>query len=279
MQNIKYHAVNTVSIIAFALVLAAGINQVIRLSITPLPGHQQRKQRTASRQMPAKTFDDYRQVLDSGFFRLAGQETLNGAAAASSRLTELQLMGTISGPATIARALIKKNTEKDPEVFRPGSAVYGFTLVRIDNARVYLRGGDKKIEVLDMFSGPAPSGDATRGSSPSPGEGRIKQTISRAELQQKVLNNMDNALAGLRAGPYRVDGRIEGFKLFRVQPNSVLYQLGARNGDVVRRVNGHPIESTEKLYQLWKSIQGDSRITIDLERGGKLVNYDFTVSD
>jgi type II secretory pathway component PulC len=279
MQNIKYHAVNTVSIIAFALVLAAGINQIIRLSITPLPGNQQRKQRTASRQLPAKTFDDYRQVLDSGFFRLAGQETLNGAAAASSRLTELQLMGTISGPATIARALIKKNTEKDPEVFRPGSAVYGFTLVRIDNARVYLRGGDKKIEVLDMFSGPAPSGDATRGSSPSPGEGRIKQTISRAELQQKVLNNMDNALAGLRAGPYRVDGRIEGFKLFRVQPNSVLYQLGARNGDVVRRVNGHPIESTEKLYQLWKSIQGDSRITIDLERGGKLVNYDFTVSD
>ena len=59
----------------------------------------------------------------------------------------------------------------------------------------------------------------------------------------------------------------------------MLYQLGARNGDVVRRVNGHPIDSTEKLYQMWKSIQGDSRITIDLERGGKLVNYDFTVSE
>ncbi len=279
MQNIKYHAINTVSVIAFALVLASGINQIIRLNITPLPGHQQRKQRTASMQPPAKTFDDYRQVLDSGFFRLAGQETLNGAAAVSSRLTELQLMGTISGPASIARALIKKSTEKDPEIFRPGGAVYGFTLIRIDNARVYLRGSDKKVEMLDMFAGLAASGDAGKGAPPASGEGRIKQTISRAELQQKVLNNMDNALAGLRAGPYRVDGKIQGFKLFRVQPNSVLYQLGARNGDVVRRVNGHPIESTEKLYQLWQSIQGDSRITIDLERGGKLVNYDFTISN
>jgi len=279
MQNVKYHTINTVSVIAFALVLSAGINQLIRLSITPLPGHQQRKPRAAGPQAPAKTFDDYRRILDSGFFRLAGQDALNGGAAVSSKLTELQLMGTISGPASIARALIKKNTEKDPEVFRIGAPVYGYTLVRIDNSKVYLRGGDKKVEILDMFAGPPSPGDAGKGTPPGPAEGRIKQTISRAELQQKVLNNMDNALAGLRAGPYRVDGKVQGYKLFRVQPNSVLYQLGARNGDVVRRVNGHPIDSTEKLYQMWKSIQGDSRITIDLERGGKLVNYDFTVSE
>lgn len=278
MQNVKYHAINTASVIAFALVLAAGINQLIRLSITPLPGHQERKTRAVGAQAPAKTFDDYRRILDSGFFRLAGQEVLNGGSTLSSKLTELQLMGTISGPASIARALIKKSTEKDPEVFRIGSPVYGYTLVRIDNTKVYLRGTDKKLEMLDMFAGP-PSADAGKAAPPGGAEGRIKQTISRAELQQKVLNNMDNALAGLRAGPYRVDGKIQGYKLFRVQPDSVLYQLGARNGDVVRRVNGHPIDSTEKLYQMWKSIQGDSRITIDLERGGKLVNYDFTVSE
>ena len=93
MQNVKYHTINTVSVIAFALVLAAGINQLIRLSITPLPGHQQRKPRAAGPQAPAKTFDDYRRILDSGFFRLAGQDALNGGAAVSSKLTELQLMG------------------------------------------------------------------------------------------------------------------------------------------------------------------------------------------
>ncbi len=276
MQNIKYHALNSLSVVVFSFLLATTLNQFIRMSFVAPPDRMIKKQRSISQPASVKSFDDYKVILDSGFFRMAGPESASSGVAGSSALSDLQLLGTISGPPAIARALIKKNTEKEPVIFRLYGNVYGYKLVGIDNAKVYLK-ANNKVEVIDMFA--IPARDA--GVPPTgPGqEGKIKQTISRAELQQKVLNNMDNALQGLRAGPHRVDGKILGYKIFRIQPSSILYKLGARNGDVVLRVNGHPIDSTEKLYKMWQSIQGESKITVDLDRGGKLINYDFSITE
>jgi type II secretion system protein C len=197
---------------------------------------------------------------------------------AASDLGDLQLLGTISGPASIARILIKKKQEKDAQIFKLWDDVYGYKLVRIDNSKIFLK-KDKTTEILDMYpkeekiqptSSPAAGGTANSKNS---------QTISRSEIQQKVLNNIDNALEGLRAGPNTVNGKIEGYKLMRVSPNNILYKLGARSGDIARRINGHPIDSTEKLLGLWKSIQGDSKITVDLERGGQLLTFELNVTD
>jgi general secretion pathway protein C len=277
MQNIKYHALNTLAVLVFSFLLATTLNQFFRMSFTPAPERQLRKTRAAAQQAPARSYEDYKSILDSGFFRIAGTDSAAGNAPGSSAISDLQLLGTISGPPSIARALIKKNTEKDPVIFRLYSAVYGYKLVAIDNTKVYLKSSER-VEIIDMF---ATQGTDASGKPVSPAgqEGKIKQTISRAELQQKVLNNMDNALQGLRAGPHRVDGKIQGYKLFRVQPNSILYRLGARNGDIVMRVNGHPVDSTEKLYKMWQNIQGESKITVDLDRGGKLINYDFSITE
>lgn len=276
MQNIKYHVLNTISVTVFSFVFAATINQFIRLSITPIPSKQLKKPKTISQIATPKSFDDYKPIIDSGFFRVASPESAQGSAAVSSAISELQLLGTISGPPVIARALVKKNNQKDPEIFKLGSNVYGFNLVRIDNSKIYLKSGDK-VEIMDMFGTLKPEGQ--KPAPPTDQSNKFKQTISKSELQQKALKNMDNALSGLRAGPHRVDGKIEGYKLFFVDPSSMLYKLGARNGDIVKRVNGHPIDSTEKLYQMWQSIQGESKITVDLDRGGKLVNYDFTLTE
>jgi general secretion pathway protein C len=281
MQNIKYHILNTASVVFFSFILALTINQFIRLSFITVPTSPSKKQKVHSVQRGSRSFDDYKVLLDSGFFKLANPNAapgVDGTASVSSAVSDLQLLGTISGPSSIARALIKKRNEKDAEVFNLWQTVYGFKLVRIDNAKVYLKGADR-VEVLDMFAELEQKGQSKNAPPASGQEGKIKQSISRAELQQKVLGDMDNALKGLTAGPHRVDGKVEGYKLFRIAPSNMLYKLGARSGDVVKRVNGHPIDSTEKLYKMWQSIQGESRITIDLERGGKLVSYDFSITE
>jgi len=279
MQNIKYHVLNTLSVILFSFLLASTINQFIRYAISPSQDFQPRKKRIVQQQAVSRGFEDYGVIVDSGFFRIASAAASADGAITAGGIMELQLLGTISGPPAIARALIKKNTEKDPEIFKLGGNVYGYRLVRIDNAKVYLKSSDR-VEVIDMFAVPTQgAGTDPRQSVPGAGPSRVKQTLSRSELQQKVLNNMDNALKGIRAAPYRLDDKIVGYRLLRVQPSSVLFKLGARSGDIVKRVNGHPVDSTERLYQMWNSIQGDSKITVDLERDGRLVNYDFTITD
>jgi len=83
--------------------------------------------------------------------------------------------------------------------------------VRIDNTKVYLKTGDQVKELELYVKTPAP-GTPAQAVQQSPN--RIKQTLSRSEMQQRIQNNMDTMLQGLRAGPFLVNGKIDGFKLF-----------------------------------------------------------------
>lgn len=284
MQNIKYHLTTTASVILFSYTLASAVNQVIRFSFAPDYTLTTKTNRISEEQKVQKTFEDYKVILNTNFFQIgeegSGSSDDGTEAMAASDLQDLTLLGTISGPASIARALIRKKTEKESQIFKLWNDVYGYKLIRIDNAKTYLKKGEK-IEILDMFAKEqTPEAKVSAGIMDRSGEpAKQNQNISRSEMQQNVMNNIDNALNGLRAGPFREDGKITGYKLFRVAPNNIFYKLGARSGDVVKRVNGHPIDSTEKLMGLWQSIQGESKITVDIERGGKLQNYNFNVTD
>lgn len=287
MQNIKYHTINTAAVLFFSFVLASTITQIYRYSAIPavVPTQTGRQAlRTARR---VSTFNDYRSIIDSTFFRVAsasgeGPQGLAVQSGPAVSETDLQLLGTISGPWQIARALIKKKTDPEAKIYRMGSDVFGYKITGIFTSKVHLK-LNKDIRILDMYADKekdlSKKGQPIQAAAPGGRPGAVKQNLSRAELQQKVLKNIDNALQGMRAGPYRVDGKIDGYKIFRIRPYNILYKLGARPGDIIKRINGHPINSTEKLYQLWDSVKTDARISVDLERNRQMMNYEFNITD
>lgn len=62
-----------------------------------------------------------------------------------------------------------------------------------------------------------------------------------------------------------------GFLVREIQPGSVYEKLGVRAGDVIRSVNGQPINNMEevmKVYQQLGGIQQASNITIEVTRAG-----------
>lgn len=278
MTKIQIHVINTIAVMLFSFITAQVINQGVKLFIKPADFKNYTHARYNPTSKSLKSFNEYQSMLDSNFFKIA---TVNsaGVAALSSEINELVVLGTISGPPSIARALIKKQSESSAKIYKIGMDVYGFKLIKIDNAKVYLKQGDK-VEIIDMFakeksSSTIPAQQSIQQSSPN----RIVKSISKAEVQQKVFNNLDNALNGVRAGPYRVGGKIEGFKLFSVAPFNILYSMGARSGDIVKRINGQPIDSTEKLMKMWETLKTDSRFVIELERSGQMITYDLNISD
>ena len=278
MTRIQIHVINAITVILFSFITAQVINQCVKFFIKPADFKNYIHTRYKPTYTPLKSFNEYQSMLDSNFFKVASVDS-SGAAAISSEINELIVLGTISGPPSIARALIKKQSESYAQIYKIGMDVYGFKLIKIDNAKVYLKKGDK-VEIIDMFAkekspGTIPAQQSMQQSSPN----RIVKSISKAEVQQKVFNNLDNALNGVRAGPYRVGGKIEGFKLFSVAPFNILYSMGARSGDIVKRINGQPIDSTEKLMKMWETLKSDSRFVIELERSGQMITYDLNISD
>jgi general secretion pathway protein C len=289
MQNVKYHALNIISILFFSFVLASTVNQVVKYFISPT---YSKPLSTAQRNFGTNTrknVDDYKVITESGFFQIASAADMAGEGqSAAGSISELTLLGTITGPTSISRAMILKSGEKSPGVFalykvssEITNDVYGNKLVWIADSKVYLEVGGQKV-TLDLYAkkevGPAPP--ANTGTAQPTGAGQTyNQTLSRAEIRQKVFNNLDNALRGLQAGPYRINGQVAGYRLINVRPYNILFKLGARSGDIVKRINGQTLDSTQKLYGMWETIKNDPKVTVDIEREGKNIRYDFNITD
>lgn len=279
INNIKYHSINIISVTLFSFVCALTINQIVKSILTVYPS-ESRKNRLTARSDDRVINVDINKILESGFFRVSSgsDSSASESGETASQLAELKLLGTVTGPPGIARAMILKKGEKQAEIFKLWKDVYGYTLSGIDSSKVILK-RDNNSYTLDMFE----KKNVTAGKSDVPVNvaqtGDVKKTISRAEFQQKMLNDIDNAMQGVKAGPYRVNGQIEGFQLIRIRPYNVLYDYGLRSGDVIKRINGKKIDSTEKLYNMWQGFKNESKLTFDLERNGKIVTLDVNITD
>jgi general secretion pathway protein C len=287
MQNLKYHSLNIISIMIFSFMLASTINQVIKYNISPAYTMSLTGSRKISSVNVRKNFDDYKVITESGFFKVASASDLAGdtTGVAGTGISELTLLGTISGPTSIARAMILKTGEKSPGVFalykvnnEVTNDVYGNKLVWISDSKVYLEAGGQKV-ALELYAKKIVSPVNPNATGQDQSGQQLTQTLSRAEVRQKVFNNMDNALQGLQAGPERVNGQIVGYRLITVRPQNILFRLGARSGDIVKRVNGQVLDSTQKLMSMWETIKNDPKITVDIERQGKNIKYDFNITD
>ncbi len=288
MQNIKYHMLNITAILVFAYTSAFTLNQIIEFNLSPVLKSNYSKKNSSGVRTVRKNLDYYSRIVDSGFFMIAeaAPDVESGMGMTpDTDISNLRLLGTITGPASIARALIQKKGDKYPGIFALWKIntditndVFGYKLKRIlDDKVIVERNGTKS--VIELFAEEKSSSSSSITSRTSPGGNLIKKNISRAEIQQKVLNNMDNAMKGLVAGPYRENGKIVGYRLKKVRSYNILYKLGARSGDIIKRINGKSLDSIEKLYSMWGNLKNETGIKVDLERRGQTMTFDFNISE
>jgi type II secretion system protein C len=116
--------------------------------------------------------------------------------------------------------------------------------------------------------------------------GRIKQVGENSFVIQKTaidetLSNMNSIITQARVIPNFVgdgDARtVDGFRIYRIQSGSIFEALGLQNGDVIKSINGEKMDSMEKGLQLLQSLRNETRFTMDLERQGNPVNYQYDV--
>ncbi|HUT54151.1 MAG TPA: type II secretion system protein GspC [bacterium] len=116
--------------------------------------------------------------------------------------------------------------------------------------------------------------------------GRIKQVGENSFVIQKTaidetLSNMNSIITQARVIPNFVgdgDARVvDGFRIYRIQSGSLFEALGLQNGDVIKSINGEKMDSMEKGLQLLQSLRNETRFTMDLERQGNPMGYQYEV--
>jgi general secretion pathway protein C len=199
---------------------------------------------------------------------------------------DLLVTGTLSGNTNFARVTIRAKGKEEADEFKIGQKVAGYEVKAIYNHYVVLfkNGIHLRVEIEETI-GEAKKRIAAKEKSPEEVAGKpnpdgcpvTKKIISRTDFE-RTLKNPADIYKDARFGPNLVEGKgIDGYKLSVVPSNHIFYALGARNGDIVKRVNGLPLVDTEKMLELWSSIKNAVKIVVDIDRKGKCLSYEFAI--
>lgn len=191
------------------------------------------------------------------------------------------LIGTVSGQASHAFAIIKIPAEKQQMLYRVGDMVGPAEIVRIDRNRVILDNAGRQ-EMLEVtFDASLIASVGKKGGRTSFPKGIKKVSANRYILDRKEVDrlsgDMSQFMTQVRVVPNIVRGKASGYKLMNVKRGSLVESVGLQNGDIVKEINGRPIDKPEAAFGAYQQLKDDGRFVIEIERKGKreILSYDI----
>lgn len=210
----------------------------------------------------------------------------------------VKLEGIITGP-KYALATFNDNVKNKKLILKVGESIQpGAVIVSIKPRLVKVKREDGTIEEysLEYFETNAepkkvipppvqPASPDGQGEAPPPVDyTKIVKKISETEYLidkagfNSALQNMSQLLTEAKMVPnYGPDRKTDGFRVVRVKPQSIFFELGLRNRDVIESINGVPLDDPNKGFEFFLSLKDQSKFTIDLNRNTQKITYSYEV--
>jgi len=108
-----------------------------------------------------------------------------------------------------------------------------------------------------------------------------KEYVIEQALIQESLQNLNSLLQQARMVPNLVgegDSKsADGFRIFRIQPESIFSQLGLHNGDVIKAINGVKMDTVERGLELLQQLRFQKNFTLDIGRQDQSMTISYRV--
>lgn len=192
----------------------------------------------------------------------------------------LTLIGIIAGSPRYARASIQIKGEQSANAYAIGDEINNGKIVAIDDILVTFEDTNGSRSTLSLEDNLKGSGIQEENVSLS------AQTSSKAKKVERIVLNRDRfkqlikdqaELFRLKFAPSIKGTKVNGWRLIKVPSDHFLYSMGARSGDIIRRYNGQELENQERMISMWQSLQTANQVSVDIDRGGTLINYDISI--
>lgn len=218
---------------------------------------------------------------------LKGQDKQKEADPVLSSLP-LTLIGTLvhtNPDKSIASIDVKSKNQILP--FRVSNDIAGIaSVISIERQKVIFRNSNSnQLEYIEMKKDAGKvSFDSTPKNPVASGSKEVQKlddnnyVIKRADLL-KYTNDLSSVLMQARAVPNRVPGtgEINGFRLLDIQPGSIFEQLGLQKMDVIKGVDGTPVDSPAKAMELYNALKSSPKLGLQIERNGKTETKNYNI--
>jgi general secretion pathway protein C len=108
--------------------------------------------------------------------------------------------------------------------------------------------------------------------------GRFDFAIKRTDLDG-LTQNLGSILQQARMEPvFSPDGiSVEGFKFASIQPGSPFEKMGFKVGDMIKSVNGEPVNSPTKAMEMYNLLKASSNVQLGVDRDGREEKFNYTI--
>jgi len=231
--------------------------------------------------------EDYSAIVEQDIFgsSLRTNKSLlgdNGVSPALSAEEELgiALLGTVAGSPEISRAIIKDIKTNELSLYKTGDTVATAHIESIEkDVVVLLHQGQRKILKLGTRESKRQDIDSAQ-TALSRNAAQAVETNPPAKSQSTVgdkLSDIEIMLTKAVIEPYAIDDQVEGLRITGLENISGAEDLGLKNGDIIRTVNGHRLTSKQKAYQIFKKARSQEAMNIELLRDNETKTLSFSL--
>ncbi len=191
----------------------------------------------------------------------------------------MALSGTVSGNPEVARAIIKDLQTGVPDLYKIDETVAGARVESIEEDMVVLvSNGQRTVLKLNMVNSVINNANQL---SPVQTSDKMRKAVKDLFAdksnpnEQTKTGRVENLLKNAVIEPYFADGQAEGLQITGLENISIAKDIGLRNRDVIRSVNGHILTNKQKAYQVLKKAATQPAIDIELLRDNKTKKLSF----
>jgi general secretion pathway protein C len=241
------------------------------------------------------SFNRYGAIAQRDLFKMLLDEGENEPDVDLSALKQtelkLKLWGTITGPATIKRAVVEDTKQRRQVILKEKDTVASATIKMIlrDKVVLVVNGEDQILEMEKVSSGGAGRPAIRTASSSSPASrlarspGLAEDNTPRPPTQIRIRPSLSKQLAETpenwnrfaAVSPYQDDEGNEGLLVNRVTPASPLRRLGIRNGDIVLTIDGEPVGAMSEMMAFFQGATPGDEMVMQVKRRGNVREMNF----
>jgi type II secretion system protein C len=219
---------------------------------------------------PARSRSAYEVIFQRDLFKVARTGPANtdpSMPMGTFSSLGLVLKGTIAGPNDLARAIIEEN--KEQRIYKIGDLLKGGVIQAIFRDQIIVStGGRNQMLVMD-FS------ETNQGGARIASGGALRTNQGGNAAAQSPLGMSAIAPAVAQA---QEQTRSQGYRVTGAGVGSRLYQFGMRPGDIIRSINGIPVNSMGDAALATRSMKGASALSFEVERSGEVLTVNVPLS-
>ncbi|MBW7858940.1 MAG: hypothetical protein H3C43_11760 [Leptonema sp. (in: Bacteria)] len=274
-KNIFWLTLSAVLFLGYSLAYVSSTVAAIFLeepTVVPSSRPKPRLSTAASR----PDFSQFESIVSGNLFQSRSADI--GAGGVPADVKDVILHGVLAGSKEFSRAIIQVKGENEISEYGIDSVAGGNRVMAIYGNSVLLERGNQQLELAvgqDSSELPPPEAQSQVIGPATPGAKRI--TVQRSKITS--LTKDPTAISKMKMAPVTVAGKIAGLKMAFVPPDSVFYELGARSGDIIRRLNGQKLETNDRLIEFYQGLNTMNQIQVEVERGGKILPFEIVIQN